>query len=98
MTTSDWICAILLGLAVLFTALSVLGLLVMRNVFDRLHAIAPANLLPPVFVGAALAIANGLSASSLKVVLVVLVLVGTSPVLTHAIARAARVRKEGRLE
>jgi multisubunit Na+/H+ antiporter MnhG subunit len=37
-----------------------------------------------------------LSAAGVKAVLVALVLFATEPVLSHAIARAARVREEGR--
>jgi monovalent cation/proton antiporter MnhG/PhaG subunit len=87
--------AALLALGVAVTWLSCLGVLVMRDPYDRLHYTAPASALAPVLIAAAVVVEEGLSAAGIKAVLVALVLVGTNPVLGHATARAARIREYG---
>jgi monovalent cation/proton antiporter MnhG/PhaG subunit len=91
------IVVILLALAVALSWLSVFGLLVMRNPFDRLHAIAPLNILPPIFVVAAILVSSGFSSSSAKLILIAIVMIATGPVLTHAMGRAARICDQGRI-
>jgi multicomponent Na+:H+ antiporter subunit G len=87
--------AALLALGVAVTWLSCLGVLVMRDPYDRLHYTAPASALAPVLIAAAVVVEEGLSAAGIKALLVALVLVGTNPVLGHATARAARIREYG---
>jgi monovalent cation/proton antiporter MnhG/PhaG subunit len=87
--------AALLTLGVAVTWLSCLGVLLMRDPYDRLHYTAPASALAPVLIAAAVVVTEGLSAAGVKAVLVALVLVGTNPVLGHATARAARIREHG---
>lgn len=88
---------VLLGLAVVLIWLSVFGLLVMRNPYDRLHASAPLNILPPLLIVAAILVSDGFSAASAKLLLILLVMIASGPVLTHAIGRAARVREQGQI-
>jgi multicomponent Na+:H+ antiporter subunit G len=87
--------AALLALGVAVTWLSCLGVLLMRDPYDRLHYTAPASALAPVLIAAAVVVTEGLSAAGIKALLVALVLVGTNPVLGHATARAARIRERG---
>jgi monovalent cation/proton antiporter MnhG/PhaG subunit len=87
--------AVLLALGVAVTWLSCLGVLLMRDPYDRLHYTAPASALAPVLIGAAVVVEEGLSAAGIKAALIALVLVGTNPVLGHATARAARIREHG---
>jgi len=82
----------LLALGVGVTLLSCLGVLVMRDAYDRLHYTAPAGVLAPPAIAAAVVLEERLSAAGIKAVLVALVLVATNPVLGHATARAARIR------
>jgi multicomponent Na+:H+ antiporter subunit G len=86
---------LLLGLGVLAILVSVLGIVVMRDALDRLHFSAPAALLAPVCFAAAVVVEEPLSSAAVKAVLVALVSLLTTPVLSHATARAARIRKEG---
>jgi monovalent cation/proton antiporter MnhG/PhaG subunit len=86
---------VLLALGVGVTLLSCLGVLVMRDAYDRLHYTAPAAVLAPVAIAAAVVLEERLSAAGIKAVLVALVLVATNPVLGHATARAARIRQFG---
>jgi multicomponent Na+:H+ antiporter subunit G len=93
MTTPGSSSTILLAGGVLVEWITCLGLLVMRNPYDRLHAIAPANILPPVLVAAAVVAQNGFSQAGIKAVLIALVLILTAPIITHAIARSVHLRQ-----
>ena len=86
---------VLLALGVGVTLLSCVGVLVMRDAYDRLHYTAPAAVLAPVAIAAAVVLEERLSAAGIKAVLVAMVLVATNPVLGHATARAARIRQFG---
>ena len=90
------ITALLLFLAILIEWIGCIGVVRMRNVYDRLHAAAPANILSPIFVATAVLLSTGLSQSSIKAVLTAAVLLFTSPVITHATARAALNRRTGK--
>lgn len=85
----------LLGVSVLIVAASCLGVLVTPNVFDRLHFLGPASALAPVLVAIAVLLDESLSVASMKPIIVAVVLMLTGPILTHATARAARVRQFG---
>jgi monovalent cation/proton antiporter MnhG/PhaG subunit len=92
----DVVVAILLALGVAATLLSCAGVLLMRDALDRLHFTAPAATVSPVMFAAAVIVEEPLSSAAVKGVLVALVIIATTPVLTHATARAARVRAHGR--
>jgi multicomponent Na+:H+ antiporter subunit G len=87
--------AALLVVGVAAALLSCLGVLVMGNAYDRLHYTAPAATLAPALLAAAIVLEEGLSAVAVKALLVAVVLVATNPVLSHATARAARIRQFG---
>jgi monovalent cation/proton antiporter MnhG/PhaG subunit len=87
--------AALLTVGVGVTLASCLGVLLMRDAYARLHFTAPATTVAPLAVAAAVLVAEGPSAAGVKAVLVAVVLLLTNPVLTHATARAARVRELG---
>jgi multisubunit Na+/H+ antiporter MnhG subunit len=87
---------VLLGLGVLFVALSAIGVLAMRTAVDRLHFTAPAATFSPVCFAAAVLVEEPLSSAAVKAVLVALLIGLTSPVLGHATVRAFRIREEGR--
>jgi multicomponent Na+:H+ antiporter subunit G len=85
----------LLVIGVAVTLMSCLGVLLMRDPYDRLHYTAPAAVIPPVAIAAAVVLEERLSAAGIKALLIALVLVVTNPVLGHATARAARIRQFG---
>jgi monovalent cation/proton antiporter MnhG/PhaG subunit len=93
---TDVVVAILLGIGVASILVSCIGVLVMRDALDRLHFTAPASTIAPVCLAAAVLVEEPLSSAGVKAVLVALLIVLTTPVLTHATARAARIREEGR--
>jgi monovalent cation/proton antiporter MnhG/PhaG subunit len=78
--------------------LGVLGVLVGADVYARLHFIGPGSIFGPVAFALAVVIDEGpVSQAGLKSVLVAVLLLGLSPVLVHATARAAYVRERGSL-
>ena len=85
--------AALLFVAIAIEWLCCFGLLAMRNPFDRLHAIAPASILPPILIATAVVWERGFSQAGIKSILVALILIASSPIVTHALARAARIRE-----
>jgi multicomponent Na+:H+ antiporter subunit G len=92
---SGTVSAVLLWLGVAVVLLSCAGMLLMRDVLDRLHFTAPATTLGPVLIAVAVVLRESFSATGLKTVLVAALLIGVNPVLTHATARAARIRRLG---
>ena len=78
---------------------SVLGILVARDVYDRLHFTGPASTFTPLAFAAAVAIHFGpLSQAGIKAALTAALVILLGPALVHATARAARIRERGRLE
>jgi multicomponent Na+:H+ antiporter subunit G len=90
---TDSIVATLLIAGVLVEFLCCGGLLAMKNPYDRLHAIAPGNILPPILFTAAIVIREGFSQAGIKAILIALVLILVSPIVSHATARAAWLRE-----
>jgi monovalent cation/proton antiporter MnhG/PhaG subunit len=95
LSTGDLAVIVLLAVGVAVTWVSCLGVLAMRDPYDRLHYTGPAAVLAPVAIAAAVVVEEGLSAAGIKALLIALVLVTTNPVLGHATARAARIRQFG---
>ena len=81
----------LLAAAVLITLLSVLGMLRMRDPYQRMHYISPPASLAAVFIVAAIFLQRGLKPESFKALFTALVLIGMNTGVTHAAARAFRV-------
>jgi monovalent cation/proton antiporter MnhG/PhaG subunit len=81
---------VLLVLGVLTELICVIGVVWLRDVFDRLHFVGAGSTVGPVLVGIAVCV-NGMStASALAQSLAALAaLVVLNPVLTHATGRAA---------
>jgi multicomponent Na+:H+ antiporter subunit G len=91
----DVIVYALLATGVGMVGLSVLGVTVMRGVYDRLHyaaIAAPGGGL----MCAAIVVRDSFSLIGNKAILLGVFLLISSPVLVHATARAARIREHGR--
>jgi multisubunit Na+/H+ antiporter MnhG subunit len=86
---------ILLSLAVLIVIASSVGILVMRDVYQKLHYVTPAALAAPIIVGLAVLVHSGLTIVSTQTWLTLLLLVIAGPFLAHATIRAARIRETG---
>jgi monovalent cation/proton antiporter MnhG/PhaG subunit len=85
----------LLGLAVLIVLASSIGILVMRDVYQKLHFVTPVSLVAPALVAVAVLIQSGWSIRSTQTWLALLLVVIAGPVLSHATVRAARIRETG---
>jgi multicomponent Na+:H+ antiporter subunit G len=71
-----------------------IGVLVMSDLFDRIHYAGPSSL-GVLAVAAAIVVDDGFSVAGVKAILVAVVVFVGNPVLAHATARAGRVRQFG---
>jgi|HubBroStandDraft_4_1064222.scaffolds.fasta_scaffold74464_2 multisubunit Na+/H+ antiporter MnhG subunit len=86
---------VLLGLAVAVAVISSVGVLAMRDAYQKLHYLTPLSILAPVLVALAVLVQAGYSTRSSQTWLAAGILVIASPFLSHATIRAARIRAEG---
>lgn len=84
----------LLVIGVAGFALNALGLLAARDAYDQIHYLAPGSLLGCVAIPASLVVQEGFTQAGVKAILIALLLLLANPVLSHATARAARVRRK----
>jgi multicomponent Na+:H+ antiporter subunit G len=92
---SEGVAFTLLSLGGLVELLSIVGVLAMPHVYDRLHFLGPATTVGPILVAGAVLARESLSHQGIVAVLVALFLWVSGAVLTHATARAARVGELG---
>jgi multisubunit Na+/H+ antiporter MnhG subunit len=93
MRVGDVISVVLLVVGLVAVAGSCAGIAVMDDPLDRLHLVTPAAMIGAVAVSAAVVVRDGLSASGLAAILVAVIVAGTSPFTSHAIARSIMVRR-----
>ena len=86
---------VLLAAAVAVQWLCCLGVLRMRGAYNRLHFLGPASLLGPGLIAGAVLVDGASAEGSVKAVLLAVILLTMGPVVSHALARAARVRETG---
>ncbi|MGH3200736.1 MAG: cation:proton antiporter [Streptosporangiaceae bacterium] len=90
------ICAdVLLGLAVLTVAGASLGVLLLRDAYQKLHYVTPAALVAPVLVALAVLVQMGLYENTGETCVALFFMVIAGPYLSHATMRALRVRDQG---
>ncbi len=87
---------VLLGIAVLTTVVCCLAIVIMPDFYERLHYMAPVTTVSAFSILAAVVIQEGWGQATIKAILVCMVLLLINAILTHATARAARVRTLGR--
>jgi multicomponent Na+:H+ antiporter subunit G len=75
-----------------------LGLVVARDVFDRLHFAMASTTLPPFLIAAAVIVEEDWTQPGINALLVAAVLFLVNPMVAHATARAARARRFGQVE
>jgi multicomponent Na+:H+ antiporter subunit G len=85
---------VLLWLGVALVLVSCVGVLASRRVYERLHYSSP-PLLGALLIAAAVVVREWFSLVGDKAVLVAVFLLASSPVLTHATGRAARLAEHG---
>jgi multisubunit Na+/H+ antiporter MnhG subunit len=91
----DIVSDILLGLAVVIVAAASVGVLVMRDAYQKLHYVTPAALVAPALVALAVFVQAGLYENTGETLVALLFMVIAGPYLSHATMRAIRVREKG---
>jgi multisubunit Na+/H+ antiporter MnhG subunit len=86
---------VLLGSAVLVVASASLGVLLMRDAYQKLHFVTPAALIAPALVALAVLVQMGLYENTGETCLALFIMVVAGPYLSHATMRAIRVRERG---
>ncbi len=86
---------VLLGLAVAIVLGASLGVLLMRDAYQKLHFVTPAALVAPVLVALAVLVQAGLDENTGETCVALLFLAIAGPYLSHATMRAIRVREQG---
>ena len=86
---------VLLGLAVLIVASASVGVLVMRDAYQKLHFVTPAALVAPALVALAILVQVGVYENTGETLLALLFMIIAGPFLSHATIRAIRVREKG---
>lgn len=80
---------VLIVIGLFFLVVGSIGMLRLPNVFARAHALSLTDSLGAVLVLAGLAVYQGFSMNSLKIVIVLLLVYLLNPVIAHATIRAA---------
>lgn len=86
---------VLLAIAMASFLLTAIGLLVCRSLYDRIQFTYPAGTIGVASIVAAVVVQKSISQAGLKAILIGLIFFWSSAALSHAIARAARVRRTG---
>jgi multisubunit Na+/H+ antiporter MnhG subunit len=86
---------VLLALAVVVVLSASVGVLVMRDAYQKLHFVTPAALVAPFLVALAIFVQMGLVENTGETFLALLFMVIAGPFLSHATIRAIRVREMG---
>jgi multisubunit Na+/H+ antiporter MnhG subunit len=86
---------VLLGLAVVIVFGSAVGILAMRDVYQKLHFVTPVALVAPFIVGLAVLAQSGLTEDTAETCLALVFIMIAGPYLSHATIRAARIRETG---
>jgi monovalent cation/proton antiporter MnhG/PhaG subunit len=94
MKTTDLLVDVFLVLGVACQFVCCVGVVVMRDVFDRLHFAGAGTTLGPLLIGAAVLVRQTTSAAGITTILIMAAVLVLGPALVIATARAAR-RIEG---
>jgi multicomponent Na+:H+ antiporter subunit G len=86
---------IFLVMAVVIVLASSVGVLAMRDVYQKIHLVTPAALVAPALVTLAVFVRAGFSATTTEALIVLVFMVIAGPFLSHATIRAARIREQG---
>lgn len=92
-TQHPLITGILLALAVILCILCCLGLVVMRDSYQRLHFSSPVTALAAWLIAAAVWVESPAWQARIKAVLIAFILLAMNSILSHATAKAIRIRQ-----
>jgi multisubunit Na+/H+ antiporter MnhG subunit len=91
----DILADVLLGLAVAVVISASIGVLVMRDPYQKLHFVTPAALIAPLLVTLAVLARAGLDENTGETCVALGFMVIAGPFLSHATVRAIRIREKG---
>lgn len=94
MSVNDILICALLIIGVSGFALTSIGLLLSHDVYEQIHYLAPGSLVGAVAIPAAVLLREGFSQAGSKAIFIAILLFISNPVLSHATARAARIRRK----
>jgi monovalent cation/proton antiporter MnhG/PhaG subunit len=97
MSVNEIVVCVLLAIGVLGFAVTSIGLLLSKDLYDQIHFLAPGTLIGAVAIPAAVIVHGGFSQAGVKAILIAILLFVSNPVLSHTIARAGRVRRKRQL-
>ena len=98
MSVHDLAIDVLVGAGVVGELLCCVGLVVMRDVFDRLHYAMASTTVPPFLIAAAVVVEEDWTQPAINALVIAVALFVANPVLANATARAARARRFGQVE
>ena len=81
------LCALLIGIGLVFEICAVIGVFRFHYVLNRMHAAALGDTMGILMIMLGLAVANGVNLTSLKFLLIVFLFWTASPVASHLIGR-----------
>jgi monovalent cation/proton antiporter MnhG/PhaG subunit len=90
------VCALLI-MGVLGFLTTSIGLLLNDDLYDQIHFLSPGSLIGSVAIPAAVLVQEGFSQAATKAILIAILLFFSNPVLSHATARAGRIRRKQKL-
>ena len=98
MSAHDIVIGVLVGAGVAGELLCCIGLVRMRDVFDRLHFALAATTVPPFLIAAAVIVEEAWTQPGINALVAAATLFLFNPMIAHATARAARLRRLGQVE
>jgi multicomponent Na+:H+ antiporter subunit G len=93
MNVNDIVVGVLLVIGVSGFAVTSIGLLLSDDLYEQIHFLAPGSLVGAVAIPAAVVVHDGFSQAGAKAILIAILLFFSNPVLSHATARAGRIRR-----
>ncbi|MGH9581972.1 MAG: cation:proton antiporter [Bryobacteraceae bacterium] len=85
---------VLLAIGLLAFILTALGVLLVKDFYEKVHFLAPGSLIGAIAIPAAVVVHEGLSQAGVKAILIAILLVWANPVISHATIRAGRIRRK----
>lgn len=92
---TDAVVWILLAIGMASFLVTAVGLLLIHDLYERIHYLSPGGIVGVLAIVAAIVVHESLSQAGVKAILIGVALFWMNPVLSHATARAARVRELG---
>lgn len=91
----NWLAFLLILIGIFFLVVGAIGVLRLKDVFSRAHALSLTDSIGAIFVLAGLAVHEGFTVNFLRIVVVLLLIYLMNPAISHATLRAAyRTQKQ----